>query len=143
MVIEILKTFWKARKIMKRPKIKIGFYIYPGFWGFHSPSNPFISWSSYDVWWKDKYDTPRFEYPPSCSLILFGIFQIYLELHIPGKYNDYQYWEQLLWMSYYLPERDPERLLTEEDWEEGKKTWPWRTDKDGEKVSTWSDEFHV
>ena len=145
MVIPMLKTWWKARKIMKMPKFHWRFRKWPEFYGYVTPGNPCISFTSRDVMWKDKYDTPRFEFSPVTSIIFFGYWQISVELDISGNFDEYEYWEQLLWMLYYTPGRDSGRVLNETDWSIGRSTWPWTT-KDKEKdepTSTWKEKFHL
>ena len=56
-----------------------------------------------NVIWKDKYDTPRYEYPPQFSIIAFGL-SLTFTLHCPvnNEYtSDDSYWESILDYLYY------------------------------------------
>lgn len=81
--------------------------------------------------WKDKYESPRFEFSPAIYLFFFN-WQIFVHWHAPveGK-NGYEdnYWEQLLWYSRY----------SNYDLEVARKTWPWVDSKT--KKSTWNENF--
>ena len=140
-MVEILKTWWKARKIMKKPSLKFEFHWGRNLRGY--PGNSILSWDSSDVVWKDKYDTPRFEYSPFFTLYLFGCLQFWFELDISEDFSETEYWEQLLWCLYYLKDRDPGRTLTDDDWAEGRKTWPWASSGPSGSTSTWKDEYHL
>lgn len=140
-MVRMFKTWWKARKIMKRPKLHFEFNTESSFRGY--PGNRFLSWECEDVSWKDKYETPRFEMSPYFTIYLFGFFQIWVELDISDDFSESEYWEQLLWMLFYIG-RESTRTLTDDDWNEAKRTWPWTsTDSDGIKRSTWTDEYHL
>ena len=93
----------------------------------------YIHIMSEDVGWKDKYGTPRYEWPPYIWIYLFGISMvIYWELpeHQRGKEDDY--WEQALWYLYY-------NIGHVGDIEYAKKTWPWANMETNE--TTWSDKY--
>ena len=60
----------------------------------------FIHIMSVDVGWKDKYDTPRYEYPPAIWIHLFGINLIWYWDIKRDEYTD-DYWEQALWYLHY------------------------------------------
>lgn len=102
-----LKTYWKVRKIFKRPKI--GFYF--GKWS-SCPIHTFASsnnipkilaiWSS-DVSYKYKYDSPRHEEDPNFAIILFRkyIFAITFYMSYKDELRDVvngsiEYWEFIL-----------------------------------------------
>ena len=140
-MVKMFKTWWKARKVMKRPKLRFEFNTESSFRGY--PGNWLLSWECEDVGWKDKYGTPRFETSPYFTIYLFGFFQIWIELDISDDFSESEYWEQLLWMLFYIG-RESSRTLTDNDWEEAKKTWPWTSvGPDGVKKSTWADEYHL
>lgn len=85
-----------------------------------------------DVTWKDKYDTPRYEYAPRIQITLFWglVFLVwwgYADKDYKMWDND-RYWEQFLWTKYY----------SHNDIEKAKETWPWR-DRNGN--STWDDRY--
>lgn len=123
MIENIFKTWWNARKVFKRPKI----VFYLGKWVTGLPiyrkniSYP-LGICSYDIIWKDKYNTPRFEYPPTINIVFLRRYQLLIWMK-----QDEDYWEQLLWYLYY----------SNSNLEESKETWPWM--KDGK--STWSDKY--
>lgn len=125
-IVNPLRTWWKARKIFKIPKLK----IYCGKWKIGLPIYSknvlsLIDIYSYDLTWKDKYDIPRFEFPPSINIIIFKSWQILIWLD-----EDHNYWEQLLWYLYYsgeIPNID-----------KAKSSWPW---VDSENNTTWKDEY--
>jgi len=73
--------------------------------------------------WKDKFGTPRFEYPPTIGFILFN-----LQLHI-WLYGDHNYWEQILWTEFYNY-----GIV-----EKAREAWPW-VEFDSEE-STWNNNF--
>jgi hypothetical protein len=68
--------------------------------------------------WKDKFNTPRCENPPTIH-----IRWLYWELFIISGTD--QYWEQWLWWKEYC----------NGDFDEAKNTWPWYYPKT--KESTW------
>lgn len=57
----------------------------------------------WDLGWKDKYDTPRYENPPFLHIILFRRWSIGLTLHFHGPdfITEDDYWEQALWYAEY------------------------------------------
>ena len=122
--IKKLKGVFKSLKMYFRSTFKEWDY-YPAFWC----SKPaYIHIMSYDVLWKDKYNTPRFENPPCIwvhiyrlNLICFWSAPIKSEI-----FYDDEYWEQALWYLYYS-----------ESIENAKKTWPWTYNG----KSTWNDKY--
>lgn len=93
----------------------------------------FISWGcpiayrEVELGWKDKFDTPRFEWGPSRMLYFFK-WQICIfykpENIVSGVSN---YWEMYLWWRHYSLQNLPL----------AKSTWPWRDGKT--KESTWNE----
>lgn len=135
-------TWWKARKYFKKPMFKFYFgpmwkykgkvktefgeyddYEYKGgYWP--AASTEFLKWhtpkwfpihvSSWDIGWKDKYNTPRYEHP-GYFIVFFGRdyhkhWQFSMTVTAPDffcnndctvKDHDDNYWESMLWYLYY------------------------------------------
>jgi len=90
-----------------------------------------IGWPIKITWhglgWKDKYDTPRFEFAPGFYIYFFH-WQFCMWEVSPDGDND-RYYEQKLWLEKY----------SNNDYNKAKETWPW---VDGQtKESTWNDKF--
>ena len=91
---------------------------------------------AFEEFWKDKWNTPRFEFNPHIYITLFGTFGInivwsfYYEFGAPReeRYDNDQYWEQALWCIYYCGG----------DLEKARNTWPWRNEKE---ESTWDEKY--
>ena len=92
------KTWWKVRKVFKFifPKIRVWFNI-KGFPFIHHVGKIFYL-DIHDIYWKDKFNSPRHEVSPELNFTLFNIFnfRIHMELN-----DDYIYWETLLDYLYY------------------------------------------
>lgn len=135
-------TWWKARKYFKKPKFKFYFgpmwkyrgkentqfgeyedYEYQGgYWPmasteylkWHTPKWFPIHIMSWDIGWKDKWDTPRYE-RPGYFIIFFGrnyktCWQFSMVVKAPETYcnndctkldGDDNYWESILWYLHY------------------------------------------
>lgn len=87
--------------------------------------------------WKDKYNTPRFEGTPygifgpspRISITLFKWFKIIFWWQAPCDFRDEDtYWEMWLWYKYYC----------DSDINKAEKSWEWR---DMDNKSTWKEEF--
>lgn len=92
-----LRTWWKVRKWFRIPKPSI--YFGPIISGLPCRlSNKWIELHSYDVTWKDKYDSPRFEFTPQINLELFKKYQLLLTFQTN---NNDVYWETILDIIYY------------------------------------------
>jgi len=76
-----------------------------------------------DLGWKDKFDSPRFEWSPAFYIFFFK-WQFCMWWGIPDGNTD-RYYEQILWYLYYA----------NKDIEKAEKTWPWQDFKT--KKSTW------
>lgn len=137
-------TWWKARKYFRRPKFRWYFgptfkkrgknkgefwYEQKGIWPSvsteflkrYSPKFLPITVLSWDVGWKDKYNTPRFEHNGYFA-IFFGrdyrkCWQLSLIVSAPDVYsaNDCTavsredlYWESMLWYLHYNDVYNPE-----------------------------------
>ena len=136
------RTWWKAKKYFKKPKFKFYFgpmwkykgkaktkfceyddYEYKGgYWP--AASTEFLKWNtpkwfpihivSWDIGWKDKYNTPRYE-NPGYFIIFFGRdyrkhWQFSMTVTAPDFFcnndctiedNDDNYWESMLWYLHY------------------------------------------
>lgn len=97
-----LKTWWKARKYFKCPKPKISFFC-------HKQSvAKLLDINVHDVFWKDKWDTPRHEISPRIFFCLFGTIGFIITFPVAyinefGEEENYdiEYWEYLLDYLYY------------------------------------------
>jgi|GEM_PF-6784957 len=123
MNIKLYKTYNKVRKLFIRPKLR----SYIGGCAMGLPifrPKKWIHLCYRDIMWKDKYNTPRFEFAPQWNLTLFGKWQIMFWLDA-----DDTYWEMLLWTIYYS---DCNIIKAQQ-------TWDWI---DGHtKESTWNDDY--
>ena len=82
-----------------------------------------------NLWWKDKWKTPRYEYPPVIMLTLFHKWCLLIWWGFIGKeYDDDEYWEQVLWTEFY----------NKGDVEKAREKWGWRG-IDGK--STWKEKY--
>lgn len=91
------KTWWKVRKWFKFPKPSI--YFGPIVSGLpYGLPDKWIELYIYDVTWKDKYNSPRFEFTPQINLNLFKKYQLLLTFQTS---DDYLYWETILDIIYY------------------------------------------
>jgi len=86
---------------------------------------------NYDLGWKDKFETPRFEWCPSFQIWFFNWqFCIYWNApKIETNKCDDTYWEMVLWYLNY----------SDKDISKAKDTWKWN-DYDT-KESTWNDKY--
>lgn len=92
-----LRTWWKVRKWFKFPKPSI--YFGPIVSGLpYGLPDKWLELYSYDVTWKDKYNSPRFEFTPQINLNLFKKYQLLLTFQTS---DDYLYWETILDIIYY------------------------------------------
>jgi len=89
------------------------------------------------LFWKDKYDTPRFEGDsgslfgpsPRISVTLFACLRMIFWWEAPCDWKDEDtYWEMFLWYKHYC----------NNDINKARETWPW---EDMEEKSTWKEEF--
>lgn len=86
-----------------------------------------ISVRNVEIGWKDKFGSPRHEWPPQFHIYFFGLqFSIYW--YAPFGDDD-QYYEQILWWMHYA----------DKDINKARKTWPW-TDMKTNK-STWDKSY--
>ena len=104
------RTYWKARKYFKYPKLKISFSTSK--WHFPYASKHWqgklLDINIHDVYWKDKYGSPRHERNPLIYICLFGKYSIWITPKIyykdefgENQSGDLEYWEYLLDYLYY------------------------------------------
>lgn len=99
----------------------------------------YIHIMSVDVGWKDKFDSPRYEYPPVIWIYLFGLNLIwYWNIKEDGYTDDY--WEQALWYLYYYKNISYGRLDAP-DIKKAKESWPWEDIRT--KQSSWNDKYLI
>lgn len=160
-----LKTWWKARKYFKFPKIKFhkigkwfpkkvhtqfGDYIDDGInycpYACLDNMGDILSIYSADVMWKDKWDSPRHERNPVIWILFFKrigfsiTFNItYLDEFGKSEFGDMYYWEFLLNYIYYHHNLK-EALLASGGWSTSSKLWR-RISKYGSKEDGSKDEY--
>lgn len=121
------RTVWRARKVFKKPFWRIYIGPYHGGTYFHFESF-FLSYMTQDLLWKDKYETPRFEYHPRIDIVLFKFHHIHIHLESPRtlvNVDDDDYYEQMIWFLDYC----------NSDIKKAKETWPYK--KYSYEESTW------
>jgi len=135
-----LKGVFKPLKLYFK-FVKDEYAPYPILW----VSKPaFVQIMFHDVGWKDKYDTPRFEYHPYIWIHIYKWnFVWYWDLPDTIGYNpktDHidDYWEQALWYLYYT-NTISQVLLGKSNIEMAKESWPWQDYET--KKSTWNNKF--
>ena len=105
----------------------------------------YIHIMSVDVGWKDKFDSPRYEYPPAIWIHIFKLNMVWYWELPNEKYMD-DYWEQALWYLYYYKNISQGRLDTP-NIEKARESWPWQSAKEieGSVVweSSWNDNYLV
>jgi hypothetical protein len=82
----------------------------------------------YNLGWKDKFDSPRFEWAPSFQIWFFK-WQFCMWWIAPDKDND-SYYEQVLWYLKYS-QKDIVKAIN---------TWDWTNEKG---LSTWKKEYQI
>lgn len=90
-----LKTYNKIKKYFKPLKLK---------WELSfgkSNKAKILEIHSYDLMWKDKYNSPRHEYSPRILINLFNYIHIYVFFNVEDSFNDMLYWEAALYWLYY------------------------------------------
>jgi len=83
----------------------------------------------FDLGWKDKFNSPRFEFNPRFEIYFF-MFYFSITFVSPDTFEDI-YWEMILWYLYY----------SDKNIIKAKKTWEWE-DYDTKK-STWNDKYLI
>ena len=82
-----LKSYNKIKKYFKalKPRFKIGFYKGNG--------SKILMLNSFDITWKDKWNTPRHEINPRISISLFNYIHINIDFTLKeDSMNDMVYW---------------------------------------------------
>lgn len=109
-----LKTWWKARKYFKIPKVRL--YISTNRWYFPYASKwwqgKLLDINIHDVYWKDKYDSPRHGKNPLIYICLFGKIALWIYFTMTYK-NEFEekvdgsiyYWEYILEWLYYKEQK--------------------------------------
>ena len=88
-----------------------------------------IAFVSYDLGWKDKFGSPRFEWSPSRQFLFFGLQWCMWWVSPVG--NEDEYWEMVLWYLNY----------SDKDIKKAKETWGW-VDYNT-KLSTWNEKYLI
>jgi hypothetical protein len=83
-----------------------------------------------ELGWKDKYDTPRYEWSPF-FMICFFKWQFCIHWNSPDDDNNDTYYEMILWYLYY----------SNKDINKAEKTWDWVEGKT--KKSTWNNKYLI
>lgn len=113
-----LKTYNKVKAYFRPLKIKGNFNIYK------SNKAKILELNSYDLTWKDKFNSPRHEFNPRITLSLFNYFHLYIEWTLKeDSMTDMVYWEAILDWLYYG--KDLQRACTTgwSDWNEKTQKW--------------------
>lgn len=121
------KTWWKARKYFKRPKLKVIIHRVRKYNGY-----PYATWKHlgkildinvHDVWWKDKWNSPRHERNPLIYICLFRrialsvLFRVdYYDEFGVKKDGSMEYWEYLINWLYY---QEKKSLICYSTWTHG------------------------
>jgi hypothetical protein len=115
----------RANRFKNRPRFNGGFvrtFKIFGNYYYINIGSP-IKIKSTELGWKDKFNSPRFEFEPTFNIFFF--FWQYRISYLASSDMD-TYWEMYLWWKYY----------SNEDIVKAEKTWKWR---DGiTKESTWN-----
>jgi len=88
-----------------------------------------VSFHSNDLGWKDKYNSPRFEWAPAFYIFFFH-WQFVIHWHAPDGDDD-RYWEMVLWWKHYA----------DGNLHKARMTWPWRNAET--KRSTWNPSYII
>jgi hypothetical protein len=90
-----LKTYKKIKKYFLPLKVKIEINF------GKSNKAKIFELNSFDVLWKDKYNTPRHEFNPRIMLSLFNYIHLYVWFNVEDSLSDMVYWESALTWLYY------------------------------------------
>ncbi len=109
------KTWWRAKKYFKFPDITINFGWHP----YHYPyatsywRGKILDINIHDLYWKDKFNSPRHERNPLIYICLFSRISLWI---VFGKhyYNEFgkkqdgslEYWEYILKHLYYAKNKN-------------------------------------
>lgn len=91
-----LKTYKKIKKYFLPLKVKIEINF------GKSNKAKILEINSFDLMWKDKYNSPRHEYNPKIFISIFNFIHIYINYIVnDDSINDMVYWETALYWLYY------------------------------------------
>jgi hypothetical protein len=91
-----LRTYNKVKKYFKRIKPKFQWTF-----GFRNKAK-ILEINSFDLMWKDKWNSPRHEYNPRMFFSLFNFIHLYVEWTSGSdSVDDTAYWEAILDWVYY------------------------------------------
>ena len=91
-----LKTYKAIKKYFRsiKPKFQIDWY--------KSNKAKILEINSFDLMWKDKWNSPRHEFNPRINISIFNRLHIYINFTINGdSMTDMVYWEAALYWLYY------------------------------------------
>ena len=136
------KTLNKIKRVFK--PLKCYFKFKKDWWApapiLWVPKPSYVHIVANDIGWKDKYDTPRYEYSPYVWIHILNWNWIwYWELPLHQNHRNDEYWEQALWYLYYSGTIS-QGLGKYPNIQKAKETWPWEDMKGN---STWTDEFLI
>lgn len=104
------KTWWKARKYFKAPKLSLKFSSHKYHFPYASKywQGKILDINIHDIYWKNKWNSPRHERNPLIYICLFSRFSVWIYPTIT-YYNEFgekengdmYYWEYLLNYLYY------------------------------------------
>lgn len=94
-----------------------------------------VVWRKNELGWKDKFETPRFEWSPAFYLFFFK-WQFCIWWCAPDGDNDH-YYEMLLWWRYYYKRYGSEKPNIKK----AEEKWPWQDTKT--KISTWNKNYII
>ncbi len=120
----------RAKKYSNLPMVRRCKYWTPKIFNKHyyiSIGYP-IAITNVSLGWKDKYNSPRFEWCPTFAIYFFN-WQFIIWWTSPDGDND-KYYEQILWYLYYS-----------KDIKDAKDSWGWVNTKT--KESTWNDKYLI
>lgn len=90
------KTYKKIKKFFLplKPKFQLNFY--------RGNCAKILELNSFDLMWKDKYDTPRHEISPYISIVLFNFIHLRINFIADSdSLSEMVYWEAALYWLYY------------------------------------------
>ena len=91
-----LKTYWKIKKYFKTIKFKISIGA------SKRNDSKILTIRSYDVSWKDKYNSPSHERNPIIYISIFNCLYMYIEFTLKkDSLVDLVYWEAALYWLHY------------------------------------------
>ena len=135
------KTMKKLKGVFKPLKCYFKWNINDDWFPMIWCSKPaYIHIMSVDVGWKDKFNSPRYEYPPAIWIHIFKLNMVWYWEFPNEKYMD-DYWEQALWYLYYASYNKEKKGYDKLDINKARETWPWQDFET--KKSSWNDNYLV